>query len=220
MKNISEKRHDNALEKELRFWQKPDILAAQKFRTERYVPLLKEMIARRGEPVIRLIDVGCGPSCLGQHITAEERWFLDPLLEKYKPLFGDAIPAGHHLSKKLEDAALDENYFELVLCLNALDHVRDPWLVLRQIHRILKPGGLFILTLYTRHPLLAFLRNLQEYFHLSTDAAHPYTFTKRKMESDLNDAGLAIQTTKMIEKDRDRVEWFWVATKIQSPIRR
>ncbi len=41
--------------------------------------------------------------------------------------------------------------FDLVLCLDVLEHVRDAGQVLSEIHRVLKPGGLVLTTVPNRH---------------------------------------------------------------------
>jgi SAM-dependent methyltransferase len=37
---------------------------------------------------------------------------------------------------------LPDNYFDAVFCTGVLEHIRDPWQVVREIHRVLKPGGI------------------------------------------------------------------------------
>ena len=45
--------------------------------------------------------------------------------------------------------------FDLVVCLWVLEHVESPESVLREVHRVLRPGGHFVfLTPNLRHPLL------------------------------------------------------------------
>jgi 2-polyprenyl-3-methyl-5-hydroxy-6-metoxy-1,4-benzoquinol methylase len=42
------------------------------------------------------------------------------------------------------DWPLDENSLEVILCLDVLEHLLDPWEVIRRLHRFLKPGGMLI----------------------------------------------------------------------------
>ena len=41
--------------------------------------------------------------------------------------------------------------FDLVVCLDVLEHVADPALVLAEIHRVLRPGGVALVTVPNRH---------------------------------------------------------------------
>jgi len=214
MKLISKKRHEGALQKELRFWKKDNILESQEFRTRRYLEPMRRCLeqVKTGE-VKNILDVGCGPACLIQHIAAGEKWYLDPLLNDYRELFGDSIPAGHYIPTGVEAAELDNAFFDYIVSLNAFDHVQNPWQALRDIYVALKPGGVFLFSIYVRGKVLAFLRNLSEYAHLSTDSAHPYTFTKESMERELRNVSFTILKTELIDEEPDRREYLWVCRK-------
>lgn len=92
----------------------------------------------------RLLDVGCGNSPF--------RHLLDPATAQYQGVdvevaraFGYQNPDtvyydGHVLP--FPDAA-----FDAVLCTEVLEHIPDPAETIREIHRVLKPGGRLILTL-------------------------------------------------------------------------
>lgn len=212
MKLISSKRHAQALKKEIKFWKNDNILESQEFQTKRYIPYLLQ--AHKAQKCItNVLDVGCGPACCAQHIPAGDKWYLDPLIDDYLRLFKEKIPAGKYIAKNAEEADFKPDSFELIICLNAFDHLRDPWLTLRKIHLWLSAHGILPFSLYTRNPLLAFLRNLQEYFYLSTDIAHPYTFTRERMESELEKAGFAIGSEEVMGWDAGRKEYLWVCTK-------
>jgi SAM-dependent methyltransferase len=214
MKRISKKRHDRALRKELQFWYRPNILENQQFRTGRYLELIQNLEQQVGTKSIHhILDVGSGPACLAQHFSHGEKWFLDPLMDEYLSQFNQAIPRGHHISSTIEDAPLEPEFFDIIVCFNAFDHVQDPWKGLAKIYRLLKPEGVFLFTIYTRGVILAFLRNLQELFHLSTDVAHPYTFTKTRMEKDLKNTGFSIYKSHEIKQDKDRIEHAWFCFK-------
>ena len=45
-----------------------------------------------------------------------------------------------------EESGLDSEAFDLVICTQVIEHVDDPWRSVREIARILKPGGSLIVT--------------------------------------------------------------------------
>ena len=57
------------------------------------------------------------------------------------------------------------------------------------------------------------LRNLQELLWISTDRAHPYSFTRDRLERDLAAAGFSILAARVLARDPDRREMLWVCRK-------
>lgn len=80
-----------------------------------------------------VLDVGCGDM-------------------HYKPLFKfrtytgvDQCP-GADVQADIRNLPFDSDRFDTALCIQALEHVDDPHRVLAEVHRVLKKGGRFILT--------------------------------------------------------------------------
>jgi ubiquinone/menaquinone biosynthesis C-methylase UbiE len=53
----------------------------------------------------------------------------------------------------LHQIPFDENHFDVVLCNHVLEHVRDDIQAMREIHRVLKPGGFAILQIPFFNPI-------------------------------------------------------------------
>jgi 2-polyprenyl-3-methyl-5-hydroxy-6-metoxy-1,4-benzoquinol methylase len=95
----------------------------------------------------RVLDVGCSDGSLGAGLRAEgmEVWGIE-----YDPAF--AATAAERLDRVLEgDAAarlaeITES-FDAVICADVLEHLVDPWGVLRRIEALLAPGGTCIVSL-------------------------------------------------------------------------
>ena len=104
----------------------------------------------------RLLDVGCGPrGSLEWATTAAELVGVDPLAERYK-----ALHARRHRMKYVnayaEAMPLEDASFDDAFCFNALDQTADYRRALGEIHRVLKPGGRFLLITEVNHaPTLA-----------------------------------------------------------------
>ncbi|MEP6743255.1 MAG: class I SAM-dependent methyltransferase [bacterium] len=120
-----------------------DNLTAPDFISLRLDEILAEFAAYRQNG--RLLDVGFGAGTL---LEAARRagWQsfgveVSERAVKHVRGMGFEVFAG-----TLQEAAYPENYFDVVTASEVLEHVRDPPAVLREIARILRPGGLLWLT--------------------------------------------------------------------------
>ncbi len=117
----------------------------------------------------RVLDIGCGPYGLIHYLdNARERIRIDPLLTQYEsrmPLAGPQLSlAGIGEQIPLAPASID-----VAICFNALDHMRDPAAALREICRVLRPGGTLLLMIHT------FPGWAQPFFWV--DRLHPHHWT-------------------------------------------
>ena len=115
-----------------------------------------EVIAKRCglETVETLLDVGCGAGHWGRtlsrvlppglHIAGVdiEQCFIDKATE-LGAAFG--LASMDYRVGYAEEPPFDDNEFDLVTCQTLLIQVQDPGLVLREMKRVLKPGGTLLL---------------------------------------------------------------------------
>ena len=91
--------------------------------------------------VERALDLGCGDARLTQELRAGEVTAADVS----RVALGRARSrlVGARLAELTPDAPLpfEDNCFDLVLCTETLEHVRDTQLFLSEIRRVLGPGG-------------------------------------------------------------------------------
>ena len=105
-------------------------------------------------PVERALDVGCGDGRLSAELDAAALTAADVsavALER-----AAARLPGATLVELEPDAPLplDDGAFDLVLCAETIEHVRDVQLLLSEIRRVLRPGGELALTTPATAPLV------------------------------------------------------------------
>jgi 2-polyprenyl-3-methyl-5-hydroxy-6-metoxy-1,4-benzoquinol methylase len=100
----------------------------------------------------RVLDIGCGPrgSLEWADMTAQ-RVGLDPLVPGYLKLGADKHKM-EYVASRSENIPFPDGHFDVVACLNALDHVDDLNATIREIKRVSKPGGTFLLSVEVDHP--------------------------------------------------------------------
>ncbi|HZN88627.1 MAG TPA: class I SAM-dependent methyltransferase [Thermoleophilaceae bacterium] len=115
---------------------------------------LAEFVRSLGR-VERALDLGCGDGRLTALLDAAQVTAAD-----VSPLaLGRArgrLPAHVTLAELAPDEALpfDDGAFDLVLCAETIEHVRDVQLLLSEIRRLLRPGGELALTTPASRPLM------------------------------------------------------------------
>jgi SAM-dependent methyltransferase len=105
----------------------------------------------------RVLDAGCGPG-YGSAMLARAGAMLvtgidldEATIEAARP----NMPAGVELTVgDLASLPLDDGSFDVVVCLEAIEHVRDPQVVLDELRRILAPAGVLVLSTPNRDVVL------------------------------------------------------------------
>lgn len=90
----------------------------------------------------RVLDLGCGPHGGLIGFQGCDRFGADPLIVDYLSL---GYPLDEHgiayVECRCEELPFPEAYFDTVITVNALDHVDDLAAAVREIARVLTPGG-------------------------------------------------------------------------------
>jgi 2-polyprenyl-3-methyl-5-hydroxy-6-metoxy-1,4-benzoquinol methylase len=127
-----------------------------------YLPLLKDQ---------KILDAGCGPAGIFMVAQGNEVVALDPLLDKYKTLahFKPSLFPWTKFKKGNIEAKEEINHYDVIFCMNAINHVNDIHLCYQKLAQVLKPGGhLIISTDAHRHK---FLKKIFQF--IPGDALHP-----------------------------------------------
>jgi len=159
------------------YWHGEDILERELDRIRRfYVPVMEKYAGKLSGKAC-ILDVGCGPVCAARFIKQGEKSYLDPLLDDFRRAYPGKLPKKKHLTAPSDCIPEADASFDLVLCIDALDHAMNPELTLHEIERLLKPDGVFILGLIIFPSLIARLYHfLERYAPLFRDDAHPYSY--------------------------------------------
>ena len=101
----------------------------------------------------RVLEVGSGAHGLVFFFGAERGVGVDPLACDYAVLF----PAWQHRARTIAAAGerlpFADASFDVVLCDNVVDHAEDPALIVKELARVLAPGGLLYFTVNFHHPV-------------------------------------------------------------------
>lgn len=91
----------------------------------------------------KILDVGCGISTV-LHFIEGEKFGIDPLADEYLKFYN--YPKDITIKRgRGEKIPFPDKYFDVVFCTNTLDHVANPRKTIKEIHRVLKEDGYFIL---------------------------------------------------------------------------
>ena len=93
---------------------------------------------------LRVLDVGCGGGILSEALAERGASVLGIDLAESALQANEAHREGQADESRLEfisETAARGEVFDVVTCMEMLEHVADPAAVLRDIHALLKPGG-------------------------------------------------------------------------------
>lgn len=94
---------------------------------------------------------------IGSRYESKEKELTDlrKIFRKKNNYIGiDLFPGdGVDLTADAENLPFRDHQFDLILCLETLEHARKPWLIAREIQRVLKKSGIFIVSSPFNHPL-------------------------------------------------------------------
>lgn len=152
----------------------------------------------RGLPEVgSALDLGCGDGRLSSQLRASELVLAD--------VSGVALERARRRLPQAEsaliepDAALpfEDSRFELVLCADTIEHVRDVQLLLSEIRRVLRPGAGVALTTPAHGRatgLTVLLRGFEAVFHPLSP--HLRFFTRRSLRGLLEEMAFDVRSLR------------------------
>src|SRR5204862_6722418 len=135
----------------------------------------------------RLLDVGCGRGEL--LLEAAARGFdvtgID-LSAHAVQTANERLGAPVAIDADLQSAAFPDGRFDVCMCSDVLEHVRDPIALLREIRRVLKPEGvLFLVTPAVDSSVARVMR--EAWFEIKPE--HLFYFDKNTLQSAMHRGG-------------------------------
>lgn len=106
-----------------------------------------ELASRYIKPCKRLLDLGCGRGYLARFIKSK-------VLEVYgiDKSIANLILAERN-GMKIEQVDLDKQkipfgnlFFDTVVCLDVIEHIKDPYNLIKEVYRVTKRDGIFIIS--------------------------------------------------------------------------
>jgi SAM-dependent methyltransferase len=95
-----------------------------------------------------VLEVGCGEGRGVELLLGSARTFT--AVDKIKPVIDTLqgrFPAGRFLSMNIPPlSGLADNAYDSIVSFQVIEHIQDDFLFLKEIHRVLRPGGVALLT--------------------------------------------------------------------------
>ena len=149
----------------------------------------------------KVLDIGCGRGLL-LHKLRQRGWTpMGTELSEEAATYARERLGLPVTTQMVEEAAFPDNEFDLVILWHVLEHVQSPRAMLREVARILKPGGTLLVAVPNfGSPEARWGR--QGWFHLDVPR-HLTHFTNATLTHALDEAGLTISDTNFFSSEYD-----------------
>lgn len=166
-------------------------------------------------PEAQLLEIGCGNGDTGAYAlqTGKCGWCVGVELCP-EPARAAAQKMSEVITGNIEDIELpyNENYFDAVIISEVLEHLRDPWKVLKKIRPLMKLNGLILAgspNVAHYSVLRMLIRGQWEYTTIGVmDSTHLRWFTPASYKKMFEDCGFKIISIVPAVPLRTKAKWF------------
>ena len=137
---------------------------------------------------IKTLQIGCGPLDVINEIKIGEKHSIDPLADFYKEKFKFDYNKTNLVKGVGENLPYKDDYFDIVIFANVLDHTSNPEKVLSEIKRVLKPEGIVWLEAHFYQKGFIWLAKPYGFFKKALtgeifNPCHPYMFQLNELKN-------------------------------------
>jgi SAM-dependent methyltransferase len=142
----------------------------------------------------KLLEIGGAANGI---LTALEgdRYSIEPLVDFFLSK-GTLAPNINYINGKGEALPFQDSFFDIVFCLNVLDHSDQPNKILDESYRCLKNDGIFFMSLNCYDKKIVNVKRFAENIGAG-DICHPYTYSIEDIKKDIIDHGFEIIDMQM-----------------------
>ncbi len=141
-------------------------------RTPEFIAYFSNLLAQFS--VGRVLEIGCGEGFLISAIRADERYAMDLSLEALRKARGRA--QAEYCNALAERLPYPSDSFDLLVSVGVMEHFLDDRMATREIHRVLRPGGRYVVLLHVGMSVRERIsQKLHEYFY---PRPRPFAFVR------------------------------------------
>ncbi|KPJ69327.1 MAG: hypothetical protein AMJ45_00630 [Syntrophobacter sp. DG_60] len=141
-------------------------------------------------------------------------------MDSYLRVYPEKLLEGEKICGVAESIPKQDESFDVVICVNALDHMINPVKALLEIRRVLKKDGIFVLGIFLHPPPIAVARRfIERWLPFFREEAHPYSFTLQSILKLLNKLFSVQREIKVFRKNSafipslHREDWMFICRK-------